>query len=150
MRVLAALRCAFLTTTLPYRRGVEETQSFGGGIITVIASRRKADRLAGGAPLDLVSGLDPELIGERFWNRHLQLAGDLRHFLTLSRINSLLISSTRTKGGDRVKRIASIAFGWLVAITAAHLSLNVDWNVVRERRLPIEKRKLNVAYIPVT
>ena len=39
---------------------------------------------------------------------------------------------------------------WLVAlITAAHLALNVDWNVLLNDRLP-EKRKLNVAYIPVT
>lgn len=39
---------------------------------------------------------------------------------------------------------------WLVAITAAHLALNVDWNVLLNDRLPADKRKLNVAYIPVT
>jgi hypothetical protein len=39
---------------------------------------------------------------------------------------------------------------WLVAITAAHLALNVDWNVMLNDRLPVDKRKLNVAYIPVT
>jgi len=40
--------------------------------------------------------------------------------------------------------------GWLVAITAAHLTLNVAWNVLLNDRLPADKRKLNVAYIPVT
>ncbi len=39
---------------------------------------------------------------------------------------------------------------WLAVITAAHVSLNVDRNVLLNDRLPIAKRKLNVAYIPVT
>jgi NitT/TauT family transport system substrate-binding protein len=39
---------------------------------------------------------------------------------------------------------------WIVAITAAHLALNVDWKSVFNDRLPPEKRKLNVAFIPVT
>ncbi|HVE66312.1 MAG TPA: nitrate ABC transporter substrate-binding protein, partial [Thermoanaerobaculia bacterium] len=39
---------------------------------------------------------------------------------------------------------------WTVALTAAHLALNVNWSSVVNDRLPIEKRKLNVAYIPVT
>ncbi|HVR38232.1 MAG TPA: hypothetical protein VMU84_04000 [Thermoanaerobaculia bacterium] len=44
-----------------------------------------------------------------------------------------------------------VAIGvWIVAITAAHLSLNVDWKVLMNDRLPMDKRKLNVAYIPVT
>jgi len=55
-----------------------------------------------------------------------------------------------SKGGDRLKKISSIAFVWLVGITAAHLSLNVDWNVLLNNRLPAATRKLNVAYIPVT
>jgi hypothetical protein len=49
-----------------------------------------------------------------------------------------------------VKRIAIGAGVWLTVITVAHTGLNVDWNVLRERRLPVAKRKLNVAYIPVT
>ena len=49
-----------------------------------------------------------------------------------------------------MNRIASIAMGWLVAITAAHLALNVDWNILLNDRLPAAQRKLNVAYIPVT
>ena len=50
----------------------------------------------------------------------------------------------------QVKRIAYITAAWLVAITAAHAALNVDWNVLLNDRLPLSKRKLNVAYIPVT
>ena len=46
-----------------------------------------------------------------------------------------------------------IVFGliaWVAVITTSHLSLNVDWNVLLNDRLPLDKRKLNVAYIPVT
>ena len=39
---------------------------------------------------------------------------------------------------------------WIAAITALHLVLNVNWAVILNDRLPFEKRKLNVAYIPVT
>jgi hypothetical protein len=39
---------------------------------------------------------------------------------------------------------------WVVAITAAHLTTNVDWKVLLNDRLPESERKLNVAYIPVT
>lgn len=39
---------------------------------------------------------------------------------------------------------------WTVALTAAHLALNVNWSSIVNDRLPPEKRKLNVAYIPVT
>jgi hypothetical protein len=49
-----------------------------------------------------------------------------------------------------MKKIALTATAWLLAITAAHLSLNVDWNVLLNDRLPVAQRKLNVAYIPVT
>lgn len=39
---------------------------------------------------------------------------------------------------------------WAGAITALHLKLNLDWSVLMNDRLPEDKRKLNVAYIPVT
>ena len=39
---------------------------------------------------------------------------------------------------------------WMGIISAAHLSLNVDWGVLLNDRLPDDRRKLNVAYIPVT
>jgi hypothetical protein len=39
---------------------------------------------------------------------------------------------------------------WLIAVSAAHLALNVDWKVMVNDRLPENQRKLNVAYIPVT
>ena len=39
---------------------------------------------------------------------------------------------------------------WVLAITALHLSMNVNWSVALNDRLPPDERKLNVAYIPVT
>jgi len=39
---------------------------------------------------------------------------------------------------------------WVGAVTAAHMALNVNWSVIMNDRLPLDKRKLNVAYIPVT
>lgn len=39
---------------------------------------------------------------------------------------------------------------WMAVITAAHAWLNVNWGVVMNQWLPLDKRKLNVAYIPVT
>jgi len=39
---------------------------------------------------------------------------------------------------------------WVSAVTAAHMALNVNWSVIMNDRLPLDKRKLNVAYIPVT
>ena len=39
---------------------------------------------------------------------------------------------------------------WVVAITGLHLFINVNWAVALNDLLPLDKRKLNVAYIPVT
>jgi hypothetical protein len=47
------------------------------------------------------------------------------------------------------KTIYGVAF-WIVLITGAHLALNVNWQILINDRLPESKRKLNVAYIPVT
>lgn len=47
-------------------------------------------------------------------------------------------------------RITGAIAAWVVLITAAHLTLNVDWSVALNERLPLDERKLNVAYIPVT
>ena len=49
-----------------------------------------------------------------------------------------------------MRRIVMGTVAWVVAITAVHLSVNVNWKVVLNDRLPESKRKLNVAYIPVT
>jgi NitT/TauT family transport system substrate-binding protein len=49
-----------------------------------------------------------------------------------------------------MKRITLGVFTWLLAVTAAHLALNVNWAVLMNDRMPEGKRKLNVAYIPVT
>lgn len=40
--------------------------------------------------------------------------------------------------------------GWVTVVTGLHLRFNVDWASVLNDRLPLDKRKLNVAYIPVT
>ena len=47
-------------------------------------------------------------------------------------------------------RILTLLVFWTVAISAAHAALNVNWAVLLNDRLPLDKRKLNVAYIPVT
>ena len=47
-------------------------------------------------------------------------------------------------------RIAVAAFLWLALISVAHGYLNVNWAPILNEYLPIEQRKFNVAYIPVT
>jgi NitT/TauT family transport system substrate-binding protein len=42
------------------------------------------------------------------------------------------------------------AVGWLVLITAVHCYLNVNWAAVLNDYRPAEKRKITVAYLPVT
>ena len=49
-----------------------------------------------------------------------------------------------------MRKIIIGAAAWLVLVSAVHLSLNVDWSVLLNDRLPEDRRKLNVAYIPVT
>jgi hypothetical protein len=49
-----------------------------------------------------------------------------------------------------MKRIATGLLVWTAMITGLHAWLNVSWSELLNDRLPIEKRKLNVAYIPVT
>lgn len=49
-----------------------------------------------------------------------------------------------------MKKIIALTLTWLTVITTAHLYLNVNWDVLLNDRLPLDKRKLNVAYIPVT
>jgi hypothetical protein len=51
---------------------------------------------------------------------------------------------------SNARKIALAIAAWVAIITAAHLSTNVDWNVLLNDRLPESERKLNVAYIPVT
>ena len=48
------------------------------------------------------------------------------------------------------RRIFAGLLLWTAAVSAAHLAINVDWSAALNDRLPREKRKLNVAYIPVT
>ena len=39
---------------------------------------------------------------------------------------------------------------WVAIVTVAHMLLNVNWQILMNDRLPESRRKLNVAYIPVT
>lgn len=48
------------------------------------------------------------------------------------------------------KRALLLGVGWLVLVSALHGYLNVNWPAILNDRLPIEKRKIVVAYIPVT
>ena len=43
-----------------------------------------------------------------------------------------------------------LAFGWLALISALHGNLNVNWSAVLNDYRPAERRKITVAYIPVT
>jgi hypothetical protein len=49
-----------------------------------------------------------------------------------------------------MRKIVTAIGAWIIAITSAHFALNVNWQVLMNDRLPEAKRKLNVAYIPVT
>src|SRR5437773_4571919 len=48
------------------------------------------------------------------------------------------------------KRIILGLLLWTSVVSALHLNSNFDWSVVINDRLPENKRKFNVAYIPVT
>jgi len=48
------------------------------------------------------------------------------------------------------KRLVGFLLGWVTVVTAAHLWLNADWSALWNDRLPLDQRKFNVAYIPVT
>lgn len=43
------------------------------------------------------------------------------------------------------RRATLLVAGWLVLVTGAHLWLNVNWAAVLNDRLPLARRKLNVA-----
>jgi NitT/TauT family transport system substrate-binding protein len=47
-------------------------------------------------------------------------------------------------------KIALAVFGWLLLITGLHAWLNVDWAAAFNEYRPVEKRKITVAYLPVT
>ncbi|HYL05888.1 MAG TPA: hypothetical protein VE075_07600 [Thermoanaerobaculia bacterium] len=49
-----------------------------------------------------------------------------------------------------LKRMAGLALAWLALVTGAHFWLNVDWSALLNDRLPLARRKLVVAYLPVT
>ncbi len=49
-----------------------------------------------------------------------------------------------------MKRIIGWLLAWTALLTGLHLWLNVSWSEILNDRLPPERRKLNVAYIPVT
>ncbi|HTQ95187.1 MAG TPA: hypothetical protein VMH89_00195, partial [Candidatus Acidoferrum sp.] len=48
------------------------------------------------------------------------------------------------------KKILACAAGWLLLISALHGYLNVNWHAILNEHLPIEKRKITVAYLPAT
>jgi NitT/TauT family transport system substrate-binding protein len=47
-------------------------------------------------------------------------------------------------------KVLLLGVAWLALISVLHGFLNVNWAAVLNDRLPIEKRKITVAYIPVT
>ena len=51
---------------------------------------------------------------------------------------------------DEMRRVILKGIGWAGLIAGAHFCLNVDRSEILNDRLPKDKRKLYVAYIPVT
>jgi hypothetical protein len=49
-----------------------------------------------------------------------------------------------------MRKIVLGTIAWIAAISAVHLAVNVNWETLLNDRLPEQKRKLNVAYVPVT
>jgi hypothetical protein len=49
-----------------------------------------------------------------------------------------------------MKRILMGLLVWTGIISGLHFWLNVNWAEILNDRLPLARRKLNVAYIPVT
>ena len=47
-------------------------------------------------------------------------------------------------------KIALFTVGWLVLVSGLHAYLNVNWAAVLNDYRPLEKRKITVAYLPVT
>src|SRR5277367_2905504 len=47
-------------------------------------------------------------------------------------------------------KVLLLGLGWLALISVLHGYLNVNWAAVLNDRLPVAKRKITVAYIPVT
>src|ERR1700722_19744118 len=47
-------------------------------------------------------------------------------------------------------KIALGVFAWLLLITTLHAWLNVNWGAILNDYQPLEKRKITVAYLPVT
>ena len=47
-------------------------------------------------------------------------------------------------------KIGLLVFGWLVLISGLHAYLNVNWAAFLNDYRPLEKRKITVAYLPVT
>jgi NitT/TauT family transport system substrate-binding protein len=48
------------------------------------------------------------------------------------------------------RKLLLITFGWLALISALHGYLNVNWSAILNEYRPPERRKITVAYIPVT
>ena len=48
------------------------------------------------------------------------------------------------------KKIGWAIVAWVAAITGLHMVWNVNWAIALNDLLPAGKRKVNVAYIPVT
>ncbi|HUF17361.1 MAG TPA: hypothetical protein VMS12_04865 [Thermoanaerobaculia bacterium] len=50
----------------------------------------------------------------------------------------------------KYRKIGAVVVAWVAVVTGLHFYMNADWTVFMNERLPLDKRKLNVAYIPVT
>src|SRR5262249_60971101 len=66
-----------------------QTVLWPNGGFRTFTPRNHSDYLAGGFPLDTVTGPDIKPVRDRFWHRDLELTRDLAHVLTIPRTLSL-------------------------------------------------------------
>src|SRR5690606_24733767 len=91
LRGLGGNRQLLLVLPLPFRRALEQAQTFLETELRREPPPRRydVDHVAGRYELDLVSRFDAVLFGNALGKRDLELAGDSRHRLTLARTKSL-------------------------------------------------------------
>jgi hypothetical protein len=71
-------------------RFIEQGEAFCRGERASLVAADDADGVAIDDPVNFVTRPNPEPVRDRFWDRDLELAGNLGHILTLARILALI------------------------------------------------------------
>jgi hypothetical protein len=92
-----------------------DTKSTGVSLITTYGCY--SNRVAGGNPLQFISGPDSVLIGDGFWNRQLQLTRNFWHILTIARMISLFHQNLRAGSSEpKVNCFRQSRLEWMSAV----------------------------------